>query len=73
LDAILKWLLEEEAGETGLLWFEGLREAIASLARMPLRCKTAPENEVFRFEVRQLLYGSKPHVYAFSSLLRATL
>ena len=63
LDAILMWLFSQEAGEAGLRWFQGLREAVASLARSPERCPLAPENTAFPFEVRQLLYGRKPHVY----------
>jgi plasmid stabilization system protein ParE len=62
-DAILGWLLSEGAGETGVRWFTALHDAIASLAKMPTRCPLAPENVVFPFEVRQLLYGRKPHVY----------
>jgi plasmid stabilization system protein ParE len=60
---ILSWLLSEHAGETGLRWFEALQDAIASLGEFPNRCPLAPENTVFPFEVRQLLYGKKPHVY----------
>jgi plasmid stabilization system protein ParE len=63
MDAILARLLSQEAGEAGLRWFKGLREAVASLAHSPERCAFAPENDVFPFEVRQLLYGRKPHVY----------
>ena len=63
LDDILKRLLSQEAGETGLRWFQGLREAVATLADFPQRCALAPENAVFPFEVRHLLYGRKPHVY----------
>jgi plasmid stabilization system protein ParE len=44
-------------------WFLALEEAIASLANFPQRCPLAPENAEFPFEVRQLLYGRKPHVY----------
>jgi plasmid stabilization system protein ParE len=62
-DNILAWLLSEHAGETGMRWFAALRDAIASLAEFPARCPLAPENSVFPFEVRQLLYGRKPHVY----------
>jgi plasmid stabilization system protein ParE len=62
-DDILTWLLSEYAGETGMRWFEALGDAIASLAEFPARCALAPENEVFPFEVRHLLYGRKPHVY----------
>jgi plasmid stabilization system protein ParE len=61
LDAILEWLLSQEAGETGLRWFQGLRDTVASLAHSPERCALAPENAAFPFEVRQLLYGRRQH------------
>jgi plasmid stabilization system protein ParE len=60
---ILEWLISQQAGEAGLRWFQGLEKAIASLAALPGRCPLAPENEPFPFEVRQLLYGRRPHVY----------
>ena len=63
LDDILERLLSQAAGETGLRWFQGLHQAIATLADSPQRCALAPENAVFPFEVRHLLYGRKPHVY----------
>ena len=62
-DAILDWLLSQHAGDAGMRWFLALQEAIASLAEFPERCPLAPENSVFPFEVRQLLYGHIPHVY----------
>ena len=61
--AILESLLAQHAGESGFRWFLTLEEAIASLATFPKRCPIAPENERFPFEVRQMLYGRKPHVY----------
>lgn len=61
--AILKWLESQQAGEPGLPWFRKLNEAIASLSNLPERCKLAPENASVPFEMRQLLYGHKPHVY----------
>jgi plasmid stabilization system protein ParE len=63
LDGILARLLSQERGGAGLRWFQGLREAVASLAHSPQRCALAPENAAFSFEVWQLLYGRKPHVY----------
>jgi plasmid stabilization system protein ParE len=60
---ILEWLVEEHAGDTGYRWFMSMREAIKSLDNMPKRCALAPESAEFPFEVRQLLYGRKPHVY----------
>ena len=32
LDDILTWLLARQAGEAGLRWFHGLRDAVASLS-----------------------------------------
>jgi plasmid stabilization system protein ParE len=61
--AILEWLLDQQAGEAGLRWFLNLEQAIQSLTRFPERCSLAPENDRFPFEVRQLLYGRRPHVY----------
>ena len=63
LDAILQWLLSRTASEAGARWLNGLQDALASLENMPLRCALAPEGETCRYEVRQLLYGNKPHVY----------
>lgn len=63
LDAILEWLLAQDAGETGLRWFQKLKEALTSLSEFPHRCPLAPENAEFPFEVHQMLYGRKPHQY----------
>jgi plasmid stabilization system protein ParE len=63
LDAILEWLLSQQAGETGLRWFSRLQNEIASLSEFPYRCSLAPENAEFPFEVRQLLFSRKPHQY----------
>ncbi|HEX4320825.1 MAG TPA: type II toxin-antitoxin system RelE/ParE family toxin [Acidobacteriaceae bacterium] len=63
LDAILDWLFDQQAGETGVRWFYKLREALDSLSDLPHRCPLAPENPDFPFEVRQLIYGAKPHLY----------
>ena len=61
--AILEWLLDQQAGETGLRWFLNLEQAIQSLSHFPERSSLAPENDRFPFEVRQILYGRRPHVY----------
>ena len=67
---ILEWLYLQEAGEAGLRWFRGLSEAIESLSGLPKRCPLAPENASVPFEMRQLLYGRKPHLYPSCSRLR---
>jgi plasmid stabilization system protein ParE len=63
LDAILEWLMAEEAGETGLRWFRKMKDAVASLGSFPERCGIAPESRDFPFEVRHLIFGRKPHLY----------
>jgi plasmid stabilization system protein ParE len=72
LDAatILDWLIAQHAGEAGLRWFLALENAIASLSNFPERCGLAPENKSFPFEVRQLLYGRKPHIYRILFTIR---
>jgi plasmid stabilization system protein ParE len=57
------WLITEQAGKAGLRWFEGLEQAMASLAETPQRCPLAPESSSVSFEMRQLLYGRRPHLY----------
>lgn len=63
LSAIYDWLRSQQAGDTGERWFVALRQAISSLSTLPLRCPVAPESRDSPVEVRQLLYGRKPHVY----------
>ena len=63
MDAIVEWLLAHQAGEAGLRWFRGLQEALQSLSFLPFRCPLAPEDAEFSFNVRQLVYGRKPHFY----------
>lgn len=61
--AIYDWLHSQQAGDAGERWFVALRAAITSLASLPSRCPLAPENRDSPVEVRQLLYGRRPHVY----------
>jgi plasmid stabilization system protein ParE len=63
ITAIYDWLRSQQAGDAGERWFVALREAISSLSSLPLRCPVAPESRESPVEVRQLLYGRKPHVY----------
>src|SRR5689334_19706499 len=63
VSAIYDWLHSEQAGDAGERWFGALRTAIASLSDVPSRCPLAPENRDASVEVRQLLYGRRPHIY----------
>ena len=62
-EEILDWLIEQHAGETGARWSLRMSEAVESLAELPRRCKLAPEDASSPYEVRELLYGDKPHLY----------
>jgi plasmid stabilization system protein ParE len=61
--AIYDWLFSHQAENAGQRWFVAMREAIASLSTLPTRCPISPESRDSPNEVRQLLYGRKPHVY----------
>jgi plasmid stabilization system protein ParE len=61
LEGILEWLLyERRAGETGLRWFQRLKDKISEF---PERCALAPESRSLPFKMRQLFYGRKTRVY----------
>ena len=40
-------------------WYQGLKQAMMTLADRPNRCPVTPEKKT----LRQLLYGQKPHLY----------
>jgi plasmid stabilization system protein ParE len=63
ISAIYDWLRSQEAGDSGERWFAALRTAIGSLTHLPSRCPLAPETWDAPVEVRQLLYGRRPHTY----------
>lgn len=55
--------LSERAPEAAARWYRRVRDEIASLAEMPLRCPFAPEGAKLGFELRHLLYGRRPGIY----------
>jgi plasmid stabilization system protein ParE len=61
IDAAYMWLAQRTANAPA--WYNGLLDAILSLQDNPLRCPLAPENNEASEEVRQLLYGHRPHLY----------
>lgn len=62
IEAAYRWFREHNP-EFADRWFRGLMNAIATLQEKPLRCAVAIEREIFREDVRQLLYGKPPNVY----------
>lgn len=56
-DQAFLWMAQQISQEAAKQWYQGLLQAIESLAKMPRRCPMAPENSAFSVEVRQLLHG----------------
>lgn len=63
LDTLLTWLIDQHAGDAGLRWFNGLQAAVETLTDMPQLCPLFRTDPRISFEVRQLFYGRRPHVY----------
>lgn len=57
--AILFEDIHAEDSEAARKWYEGLKEAVLTLGRLPNRCPLTRENP----NLRHLLYGHKPHIY----------
>lgn len=51
------------APETAARWLRRFEEHLKTLRLHPERCGFAPENGKVKRELRQLLFGRKPHVY----------
>ena len=53
------WIAQSNE-RVALRWYEGIVDAMKSLARLPLRCAVSPESELGLVDdqVHQLLYGS---------------
>ncbi len=56
------WLLEEHP-EIADRWTWEISKCVASLSYMPQRCRISDESLAFDVEVRELLCGSRPHIY----------
>lgn len=50
--------IRQDSPANAASWRAGLRDAAATLEAFPERCRLAPENGPFEFEIRQLLYGN---------------
>jgi plasmid stabilization system protein ParE len=58
--------IDVENSDAALEWYRGLKDSVLSLERLPRRCLATPENS----QLRNLLYGDKPHVYRVISRVR---
>ncbi len=57
------WMTEHHSGTQAVRWFNGLVDAIISLAEFPRRCPLAPESDEIGIELHQLLYGKRTLAY----------
>jgi toxin ParE1/3/4 len=57
--------IEKNAAESDAAarWYNGLEQAVYTLASYPYRCPVAPEARRAKRKLRHLLYGKKPRVY----------
>jgi plasmid stabilization system protein ParE len=55
--------IAQGSAERAAQWYNGIVDAIASLANFPERCAFARENAFFPEDIRQLLYGKRGNVY----------
>lgn len=58
-----QWLLDNAPRVHAVAWLDGLQAAVRGLDTMPNRHGLAREAKAGRIDVRQLLYGKRPHVY----------
>lgn len=68
-DAAYQWLAERTAHAAA--WFNGLVDAVESLAEFPTRWPLARESGEFDEPIRQMLYGKSPHLYRVLFVVRA--
>ena len=57
--------------EAAVKWFNGLQAAVQGLEIFPERCPLAPENDAFRDEIRQLIYGRRGGRYRIFFTIRS--
>jgi plasmid stabilization system protein ParE len=70
LDDAYDWLVERTSAHAPS-WYNGLLDAIASLADMPARCPLCPHREKDDRKTRQLVYGDKHIAYLIIFEIRA--
>jgi plasmid stabilization system protein ParE len=51
------WWSENRSAEQAARWYNNALKSLQSLATRASRCRLAPENDAFPFEVRQLNFG----------------
>ena len=68
-DEAFAWLHEHTA-VYAVEWFNGLLDAVDELAEFPSRWPLAREQGDFDADIRQMLYGKRPHIYRVLFVVR---
>lgn len=55
--------IEKRAPDASVRWYNGIKNAILSLANMPSRCSYAPESEKLQQDLRHLHCGKRTASY----------
>jgi plasmid stabilization system protein ParE len=63
LDQMASYIRSRGSVESAERWFNGIMNAIRTLAEMPSRCPIADESEDLHAEVRLLLHGKRNRQY----------
>ena len=64
VEELYRWVIGR-APHQGAAWYNGLLDAIRSLAGHPRRCPLSLEGVELQEQVRQLLYGRRPYRILF--------
>ncbi|HTW94583.1 MAG TPA: type II toxin-antitoxin system RelE/ParE family toxin [Tepidisphaeraceae bacterium] len=62
--------IAESAPRAAVRWFNGLVDVVASLDSFPTRCEIARESVKAGEEIRQMLYGRRPHIHRLLFIVR---
>lgn len=62
LEDAFRWIARDSLGNA-VKWYNCCINAIKSLRDFPGRCALAPENDVFKEDIRQLIYGNYRILY----------
>ena len=62
--------LAQRAPRAAVKWFNGLLDVVESLEMFPRLCGLARESEKSPEEIRQMLYGRRPHIYRILFIVR---
>jgi plasmid stabilization system protein ParE len=57
LEEACRWWAEHRSQEEAERWYAAFVEALLSLQERPDQCPRAPEDHLFPFDVRQLVFG----------------